>query len=1076
MIYLFDKTQTLTGVIETSETIEAKLTLEINKAGILDLTLPASNDINEKMNDVSFIAVPYPNDEEKLFFARLLTRKDEDDRVTYEASELAYHELGSYGVIEDKRPSNQGATSLLNTALEGTPWQVGNVNVAGTTSTNFYKITPLEALNKIVEALGGELIFYVTIQGNKINGAFVDWLAQQGTNTSKTFVHGSNLLTVERQSDRTSIYTAIMPRGKGEETSGEGDEPTGYGRRIEIDGIEWKKSGGKPLDKPSSSKVLVDPEATALWGQRDGRPRLLIQVYEEIEDKNDLINAAYDTLKSINHPQVQYSATVANVGDMKLGDTVVIMHSERSMSYKTRVFKIIYDLQNNVNTEVSFGDNLSANDIASQVQNISTSVSRNSEQITWTMNNGGRNSTSYGPTEPKSPQKGDAWFKSLPNGETEIYVYNGTIWELVMSSEFVDNIDKQITDALDAAKAYADKLNEKQVELTGSLAADVQSKADSLYASQQNIASLANSYTDSAFSEVNEKAVVAKTTADGVYQAVNDPETGLNVRLSTAEGNFEQIKGNVDGMSNTVTKTADGLTQEIKDRETGDSNTLQAGKDFTTSKIQDYDTGMQTQLSQTADGIMASVSLNNMAVDSSLVNGFANWKKFGTDDWEVDENNTYYGIKFAKFNNFSHSNEYSYLTTQTIYRNTFPGNTVYVSVDVNTPRVGESDTDYAEVYLIQQNSSGQQVKFNSITQKMQQPTNGWTNFRQKIDLDTSTSAIYLGYQAVGNVETYIARPYVGVSEPPKNGYIAGPNNNNSTNLSLFYNSFSLGIMANTGALISGINGDSSGLNIVGKKITVTGDTTFIGKNFMDGALIKNATIGNAQIADASINDAKISNLSVDKLTGNISSFIQSNWNGRYGATTIDANGMTVDTSGITTKFGSYGMTLNMTGESVGGIGVQGLTGQPSTYQGLAFWLDGNAEYMAWGARNNGATSGNPVLKLSWFRNTSAPSGAYAGFNFDDDVYFGQGINVQGASTQKLKFGTQNFNNYNYPYFGNPNNQAGFAFGGVATYLIAGTTYYNMSKVIEGLAGLGAVKIPTAINSDGTVKTWANVTL
>lgn len=378
--------------------------------------------------------------------------------------------------------------------------------------------------------------------------------------------------------------------------------------------------------------------------------------------------------------------------------------------------------------------------------------------------------------------------------------------------------------------------------------------------------------------------------------------------------------------------------------------------------------------------------------------------------------------------------------------------------------------------MIQEDSSGRQIHWNSITQQLNFSTKGWQNFREEIDIDDNTNAIYLGYQAVGNVEVYIARPYIGVTELPKNGYIAGPNSNNTTQLSLFYNFFSLGIQSNTGALISGINGDSSGLNIVGKKITVSGDTTFIGKNFMDGAIIKNASIGEAQIADASITNAKISNLDVNKLSGNFSSFIQSNWNGRFGATTIDANGMTVDTSGIKTKFGSSGMTLNMTGESVGGIGVQGLTGKPSDYQGLTFWLDGNAEYMAWGARNNGATSGNPVLKLSWFRNTSAPSGSYAGFNFDDDVIFNQGINVPGVAKEKLGFTTKQFNGFNYPYFGDSRLQAGLAYGSGSTYLISGTTYYNLTRVIKALDSLGAVKIPSEIRSDGTVAKWFNVTL
>ena len=543
----------------------------------------------------------------------------------------------------------------------------------------------------------------------------------------------------------------------------------------------------------------------------------------------------------------------------------------------------------------------------------------------------------------------------------------------------------------------------------------------------------------------------------------------------TDELNEKQAKLTSD-LNDKVTNGEAVLKQEIADRETGDSVTLQAGKDFTTSQITSYDTGMQSRLSQVSDGIMGQVSAINLVTDSSFINGIANWNKTGTGVWAVDGNNSYYGINFVSFYDFNHTDKYSYLMSQNIYTNTFPGNKIYAYVDVNIARTGESGNDLVEVYIAQYNSTGTQIHWNSITNQIKSPTNDWVRYTQEIDIDTSTTYFLLGYQAVGNVEAYIARPYAGVTKLTENGYIAGPNNNNRTNLSLFYNFFSLGIQSNTGALISGINGDSSGLNIIGEKITITGDTTFIGKNFMDGALIKNASIGEAQIADVSITNAKIASLDVNKISGNVSNFIQSNWNGKYGSTTIDANGMKVDTNGVNTQFGSSGMKLTMAGESVGGIGVQGLTGKPNTYQGLTFWLDGNAEYMAWGARNSGDTSMNPVIQMSWYRSNSAPTGAYAGFNFDDDVIFNQGINVPGASTRKLSFGTKNFNNYNYPYFGDSTGQAGLAYGSGYTYLISGTTYYNLTRVIKALDNLGAVKIPSAINSDGTVKTWFNVTL
>ena len=576
--------------------------------------------------------------------------------------------------------------------------------------------------------------------------------------------------------------------------------------------------------------------------------------------------------------------------------------------------------------------------------------------------------------------------------------------------------------------------------------------------------------------DVDTQLAQVKITADGVYQTVNNPQTGLNTRVSTAEGNITKVQGAVGSMSNTVTETANGLTQEIADRKTGDSNTLQAGKDFTTSQIKSYDTGIQSQITQVSDGIMASVSATNLIVDSSFVNAFTNWTLSGDVSWKIDTGTMYAGVRVATFNNGDvvFDRKTATLTSTPIYTMNLGGTQFYASFDLYAKSFGTSA--YFKAEIVQKDSSGSTTKSTPIGGSFDTGMSGWNNYMADITLDSRTTSLYLQFTQYGGGVVSVSRPYLGSTKLPTGAYMPGASNDNSSILKLFNNFFAFGIQSNTGALISGINGDSSGLNIAGKKITITGDTNFIGKNFMDGALIKNASIGTAQIADVSITNAKIASLDVNKISGNVSNFIQSNWNGKYGSTTIDANGMKVDTNGVNTQFGSSGMKLTMAGESVGGIGVQGLTGKPNTYQGLTFWLDGNAEYMAWGARNSGDTSMNPVIQMSWYRSNSAPTGAYAGFNFDDDVIFNQGINVPGAATAKMGFNTKYVNGVNYPYFGNSNWAAGFIYGSGYVGLIAENTYYNLTRVMKALDGLGAVKIPSSINSDGTVAKWFNVTL
>lgn len=998
MIYTFDKNQNLIGTYDEKEELTvANLNLKINKAATLDLEFPANKENVNNLKSVVFLAVPYPNNKQKLLFLRVMTRTDKEYTIELMAKEFAYQELATSGYIEDKRFKDANAKALISGAVQGSGYTVSNVNVSGTAQLNFYYEDYLTAVSDVIEALGGEVIFYVTLSGNKISGRYVDYVIAQGTNTSKTFAYGSNLISVERQSDASEVYTAILPRGKGELVSaGEDDSPEGYGRRINIAEILWKKPTN-PLDKPVGSLVLEDPTATAAFGQVNGTARLLLKTYEDIEDKNELINAAYRDLMQYNHPATQFTASVANIGDSALGDTIVIMHSDRDMSYRTRIFEIDYDLIEINNTVATFGDNLSKNNTSSMLTSVSRAVNNVKETANFAVASAnGIGKDYYGENEPTNPKNGDTWFYTAGDG-FGIRQYVDGQWIEYVNSKTSEQITQQVETAIANAKEYSDGLNEKQNEVTA---------------------------------KINQKVA-----------------------------NGEAL-----------------LKQEITDRETGDSNTLQAGKDFTTSQITSYDTGMQSRLTQVSEGIMAQVSSTNLITDSSFVNATSNWTLSGDVSWKVDNENMRKGVRVAVFNSGDvvFDRKTATLTSTPIYTMNLGGTQFYASIDVYAKSFGSSA--YMKAEIVQKNSSGTTTKSTAIGGSFDTPMNDWNTYTADVTLDSETTQLYLQITQYGGGRVYVSRPYLGSTKLNTGDYIPGASTDNTSTLKLFNNFFAFGIQSNTGEIISGINGDSSGLIITGKKITVSGDTTFIGNNFMDGAIIKNASIGSAQIADAAITNAKISNLDVNKLSGNVSSFIQTNWNGKYGSTTIDANGMTVDTSGITTRFGSYGMTLNMTGESVGGIGVQGLTGQPSDYQGLAFWLDGNAEYMAWGARDNGATSGNPVLKLSWFRNTSAPSGSYSGFNFDDDVIFNQKINVPGATGGKFAFGTKNFQNANYAYFGNDGMNSGIAYGSVSMYVISNNTYYNLTRVIKALDGLGAVKIPSAINSDGTVAKWFNVTL
>lgn len=303
----------------------------------------------------------------------------------------------------------------------------------------------------------------------------------------------------------------------------------------------------------------------------------------------------------------------------------------------------------------------------------------------------------------------------------------------------------------------------------------------------------------------------------------------------------------------------------------------------------------------------------------------------------------------------------------------------------------------------------------------------------------------------------------------------------ATVLSLLKDNWSIGITGNTNKLASGIAADPSAMAIVSPKVIIDSPQTQItGTAWIKTAMIADGQISTAKIGDASITSAKIANLDVSKITGNVTNFIQSNWNGVYGSTTITNNGMQISTSDVITTFGPYGIKLNEGGESVGGIGVSSYKDMPANFQGISFRLDGTGDYMTWSARESGVTTGDYSAKLSWFRSSYKPTGQNAGFNFSDDSPVTFWGDIYGREhTEPLKIASFNMQGVSAGGLGHGNGSSAITFGGDGeTYIISSGTYYRLTRLVKALQpliGLGTWSAPRNINSNGVVTQWTNIT-
>ena len=523
-MYLFDKAQKVRRWLTDKDFIEARLTERINAACELKFSMPVKNALD---GSLFYAAVPHPSGNGYVL-CKIISESKQDDRVEYEAIEAAYDELQAYNYIKDVRPHDRNPGEMLSIALQGTRWTSGVVYGGATGSTNFYYISTLEAIKKIVGLFGLEVTFTVTIdpQTNQITRRQVNLYAQQGQRTGKRFEYGSNLLSVTREEARDGLITALIGRGKGEQVSeGQDGSPDGYGRRIDFSDIVWSKAKGNPADKPYGQEYVEDKDATAAFGFDNGKPRIGLQIFDDITDKNELLKATWAALQTLKRPQVSFKASVGDVGSLDLGDTVAIIRHDIGIEYFTRVYKVDHNLLDEKQNEIELGDDFDGYSITRTVSNVAGSVLQVQQVASYAATAAnGKNTVNYGSPQPQVAAEGDIWYKDLGNGETDMMQYRNGNWVLVTSTRDLRNVEKKVNDT----KAALDK------EIASAFAAveDEEKK-------RKEIDDQVNKELSSAKDDFDTKWKAANQALSSTKDDLNTKLQAVNKELSSAKDDFD---------------------------------------------------------------------------------------------------------------------------------------------------------------------------------------------------------------------------------------------------------------------------------------------------------------------------------------------------------------------------------------------------------------------------------------------------------------------------------------------------------------------------------------------------------
>ena len=650
-MFLLNHQQRVKKWLTDKNFIEATLTEQINAADELKFSLPLKARLPASFY---FSVIPRPRHDDYLMF-KIIQEQVQNDRIQYTCVEAAYDELKSYNYIKDIRPRDRTASNMLQIALQGTRWSVGQVPDGGTSSTNFYYVNTLEAIQKIVNLFNLEAVFSVSLDKHnaRVVRRQVNLYSQQGKRTGKRFEYGSNLLTVEREENSENLVTALIGRGKGEEiyhdadgnkttapASNANDAPDGYGRRINFADVVWSKSAGNPVDKPAGQEYVEDPNATAVYGFDDGKPRIGLEIFEDITDPNELLQATWKSLQVLKRPKVSFKASVMDVGNLGLGDTVAIIRHDIQIEYFTRVYKVTHNLLDEKQNTIELGDDFSSHSMTSTIASMSEAIEKAQQTAGYAATSAnGKNTNFYSQDKPAYATEGDLWYKDLGNGETDLYQYHDGNWILISSTRELNQAKKEIDQQLDNLKQLE---KNKGIDID-EIKKDMKSVEDTANQAFKN-GETNRTDLDKLDGEITGRITEVLTNGGYATQSWTQGQFKLNkssfdVQIANVlkttnsnSGKIDSLNGSINGMN----KTIDGINTNVGSNATKIAQLIVDLKGIQSTVATKADISQVNQKanewSVKVEGLDKKIE-QRTGVNPNMLNGTADW----SGDWDEDQ-------------------------------------------------------------------------------------------------------------------------------------------------------------------------------------------------------------------------------------------------------------------------------------------------------------------------------------------------------------------------------------------------------------------------------------------------------
>lgn len=395
MIYLFDREKTVMRGIDYDD-FTSILQKEVTN-GVIDLNLETHvvkvlkdekkpTNLKRLFENVEFVGHFDHNKEFQMY--RIIKPSVNNRKLHFKAVHI-FHDEGQAGeVIHDRRWRDSQAHMVIKDVYAYIGWEVTEYDSSRVLHTNAFRQTPAQIRAEVIDRYGVEIQPYLEFDGKRITRKCIRVKQRIGAETYDRFDYGTDLLKITQEEDRGDIFTAVIPRGNGEEGVANS--------KIEIDGITWSTTNGDPVNKPKGQNWIEVPSATQQYGYvEDGKvkPRKIVMDFDT-DSVSELIDLAWDWINENAVPKSLMETEIFKVGrNYNLGDSIGIVYKQADIIKKARIHEAVRDLKRPAFTKFVVGDydyfikNTVTRQYRKKLNKVEQSTSAGLEKMNETFNN-----------------------------------------------------------------------------------------------------------------------------------------------------------------------------------------------------------------------------------------------------------------------------------------------------------------------------------------------------------------------------------------------------------------------------------------------------------------------------------------------------------------------------------------------------------------------------------------------------------------------------------------------------------------------------------------------------------------